>query len=213
MTFVVDTSGSMLGDKLRQAKDGLVRALGSMARNNQVGLVTFDDTVNARIPVAPLVTNRFAIADAIHEMRARGETALYDAIRSGIQMTDAAAGDAGAIRAVVVLTDGRANKGSTELDDIIRIMSRDEVPISQFGGMVDEPWALDAGGTEVAKQDVVGIGLAMDTDQPVQIFYVGIGDDANMEVGRLLAGATGAEFQGVTEQDLASLLEEISGYF
>ena len=213
VTFVVDTSGSMLGDKLRQAKDGLVRALGSMARNNQVGLVTFDDTVNARIQVAPLVTNRFAIADAIHEMRARGETALYDAIRSGIQMTDAAAGDVGAIRAVVVLTDGRANKGSTELDDIIRIMSRDEVPIRRFGGMVDEPSALDAGGTEVAKQDVVGIGLAMDTDQPVQVFYVGIGDDADMEVGRLLAGATGAEFQGVTEQDLASLLEEISGYF
>lgn len=33
-----------------------------------------------------------------------------------------------------------------------------------------------------------------------------------MEVGRLLAEATGAEFQGVTGQDLASLIEEISGY-
>ncbi len=121
--------------------------------------------------------------------------------------------DAGAIRAVVVLTDGRANKGSTELDDIIQIMSRDEVPIRQFGGMVDEPWALDARGAKVAKQDVIGIGQAMETDQPIQIFYIGIGDDADMEIGRLLAGATGAEFQGVTEQDLASLLEEISGYF
>ena len=213
VTFVVDTSGSMLGGKLRQAKDGLVRALGSMARNNQVGLITFDDTVNASIPVAPLVTNRFAIADAIHEMRARGETALYNAIRSGIQMTDAAEGDAGAIRAVVVLTDGQANKGSTELDDIIEIMSRGEVPIRQFGGMVDELWALDAGGTKVAKQDIIGTGQAMETDYPIQIFYIGIGEDADMEVGRLLAGATGAEFQGVTEQDLASLLEEFSKYF
>ncbi len=128
-------------------------------------------------------------------------------------MTDAAEGDAGAIRAVVVLTDGQANKGSTDLDDIIQLMSRGEVPIPQFGGMVDEPWALDARGTKVAKQDVIGIGSAIETAEPIQIFYIGIGDDADMEVGRLLAGATGAEFQGVTEQDLASLLEEISGYF
>ena len=69
VTFVVDTSGSMLGDKLRQAKDGLVRALDNMARNNQVGLVTFDDEVSTRIPVAQ---DRFAIADAIYDVRAGG---------------------------------------------------------------------------------------------------------------------------------------------
>ena len=34
-----------------------------------------------------------------------------------------------------------------------------------------------------------------------------------MEVGRILAEATGAEFQGVTEEDLAEFLEEFSKYF
>ena len=37
--------------------------------------------------------------------------------------------------------------------------------------------------------------------------------DADMEVGRMLAQATGAEFQGVTDKDLAQLLEEFSKYF
>jgi len=41
----------------------------------------------------------------------------------------------------------------------------------------------------------------------------GIGKDADMEVGRILAQATDAEFQGVTDKDLARLLEEFSKYF
>ena len=45
VTFVVDTSGSMMGGKLRQAKDGLNRAFDSMAKSNQVGFLSFDDTI------------------------------------------------------------------------------------------------------------------------------------------------------------------------
>ena len=160
----------MLGSRLRKAKDGLVRALGSMPRNNQVGLITFDDAVNAGIPVAPLLTNRFAIADAIHEMRARGETALCDAIKAGFEMTDAAEGEG------------------------------DSSP-------------MDVAGWEVKKEGVIGDKLAIVTQHPIQIFFIGIGHDADLDVGRMLAAATGAEFQGVTEQDLASLLEEFSKYF
>ena len=39
------------------------------------------------------------------------------------------------------------------------------------------------------------------------------GDDADLEVGRILSQATGAEFLGVTEDDLAQVLEEFSKYF
>ena len=49
--------------------------------------------------------------------------------------------------------------------------------------------------------------------ETVRDIVVGIGDDADLQVGRLLAEATGAEFQGVTEEDLANVLEEFSKYF
>ena len=42
---------------------------------------------------------------------------------------------------------------------------------------------------------------------------LGTGDDADMVVGRLHAEATGAEFRGVAEDDLADVLESISKYF
>jgi hypothetical protein len=47
----------------------------------------------------------------------------------------------------------------------------------------------------------------------VQIFFIGIGAGADMHVGRLLSEATGAEFQGAAEDDLAEVLEEFSKYF
>ena len=213
VTFVVDTSGSMMGTKLNQARDGLIRSLDSMARNNQVGLVTLNDTVNTRIPVAPLAENRLKVADAIHGARAQGEGALYEAIKAGVEMTDAVAGEADAIRAVVVLTDGQANRYQTELDDLIQMMSRDEVAIAQFGGCQGDPLAVDKYGRGVEKKDLIGTGLAIKTRDPIQIFFIGIGEDVDIEVGRMLAEATGAEFQGTTEEDLANVLEEFSKYF
>ena len=212
VTFVVDTSGSMMGGKIDQARNGLTRALDAMARNNQVGLLTFDDAVNSTIAVGPLRNNRFDMADAVHDIRARGETALYDAINAGIDMTASAAGEENAIRAVVVLTDGRANRGQTRLDDLVKMMSKnDETRIPEFGGFQNDTTAVDDRGRRVNKADVVGIGLT--SGSPVQIFFLGIGDDADMEVGRILAEATGAEFQGVSEEDLANVLEEFSKYF
>ena len=58
-----------------------------------------------------------------------------------------------------------------------------------------------------------GTGLAVTTRHPVQIFFIGIGDEVDLEVGRVLAEATGADFQGVGEEDLARALEAFNGYF
>ena len=213
VTFVMDTSGSVLGNKLKQAKDGLILALDNMAPNNRVGFLSFGDAINTVVPVGHLSVTGPIIVDKIRATQARGETALYDAVRKGVQMTDPAEGPDGAIRAVVVLTDGQANKGATELDDIIEIMSSAEKPIRQFSGFVGEKMGIDSDGNLVQKGQMIGIGLKGETSHPVQIFFIGIGEDADLDVGRMLAGATFAEFQGVTEEDLANLLAEFSGYF
>ena len=219
VTFVVDTSGSMKGDKIQQARDGMVRALDSMAQNNQVGFVSFDDVVNNRVPPKPLIDengttfHKLALAETAVALDAGGETALYDAVKAGIEMSDSAIGPHDAIRGVVVLTDGRANKGQARLHDIVRMISVSENPIASCTGLVDDEWCLDVHQRAVAKKDVIGRGLALSTEHSVQIFFIGIGDDADLHVGRLLAEATGAEFQGAAEDDLAEVLEEFSKYF
>lgn len=46
----------------------------------------------------------------------------------------------------------------------------------------------------------------------LQVFFLGFGT-ADAHIGRILAQATGAEYQGSNEEDLASVIEELSGYF
>ena len=214
VTFVADTSGSMDGEKLNQAKDGLKRALDSMAENNEVGLVTFSDSIHDTVSVAPLTQNKFRLTNTINKMSAKGGTALYDAIKAGVEMTDSAAGGDNAIRAVVVLTDGQANQGQTHLDNLVKMTARSEVGIREFSGLQDT--GTDVQGRAVPKKDIIGSEPALPTKHQIQIFFIGIGtgtDAADMDVGRILAQATGAEFQAVAEKDLANILELFSKYF
>jgi Ca-activated chloride channel family protein len=212
-TFVVDVSASMSGTKLDQAKDGMVKALDAMAQNNQVGFLSFSDTVINRVAVGSLASVRYPIANAVQDMKVQSNTALYDAIKEAITMTDNAPGEKDAIRGVVVLTDGLANRGDTRLDQLIQMISIREVPIKQYRGFEGDTAGWDANGNQVAKQDIIGYKLAMNTKYPIQIFFIGIGDDSDLEVGRMLSQATGAEFQGVAEKGLAQLLAEFSKYF
>ena len=112
-----------------------------------------------------------------------------------------------------ILTDGLANHGRTRLDDLVKMMSRDEVAIREFSDFQNNGAARDDQGRGVARADAVGAGLALATRHPAQVFFIGIGNDADMEIGRVLAEATGAEFQGVTEADLANVLAEFGKYF
>jgi len=213
VTFVVDASASMSGNKIEQAKKGMISCLDGMARNDYVGFVSASGDAEDVVTVGPIAPNKFAISDAVERTTVGSSTALYDAIKTGIEMSDGAAVEGDAIRTVVVLSDGRTNRGETQLDDLVKMVSRDEVPIAQFGGLEGEVTGLDALGHEVAKEDIVGRGMAMSTNHSVQVFFIGIGEDADMQIGRILAEATGAEFQGVTEKDLASVLEQFSKYF
>lgn len=83
-----------------------------------------------------------------------------------------------------MLTDGQSNYGSIRLEYLINI--------DRSGGIK------------------TGVDMALETEHDIQIFFIGIGDGADLDIGRFLAEATGAEFQGIAEDDLANLLEELA---
>ncbi len=223
IAFIIDISTSMVGTKLDQAKQGLIGAL-NMTAENLVGMISFSDQIVDVASVAPLAQNLQLLSKKVGRMSANGNTALYDAIKAGIEMTDSAAGGEADIRAVVVLTDGQANTGETRLDDIIKMTDREGGAITQYSGFKND--AEDSEGRHVNKENIRGVGLKMPIMHSVQIFFIGIGEDADMEIGRILAEATGAEsekgveLQGtmirrvrrVREVDIARVLEEFK-YF
>jgi hypothetical protein len=186
--------------------------LDNVDRANRIGLVTFSSGVKERVPIAPVSENRFTIVEAAKRMRAEGNTELYTALQDAIRMTDEAPADADAARGVVVLTDGWAT-GGVPLDGIVRLMTRDETPLPQCGGFAQNPTCLGPTGALVPRKDVLGTAMAIQTKHPIHIFYVGIGKDADLEIGRILAEATHSAYRATTAENLASVLEAFGKYF
>jgi Ca-activated chloride channel family protein len=210
--LVVDVSGSMKGQRLEQAKEGSVRLLSAMNARNSIGLLAFSDGTKARVPVGPLGETQFEIERQVRALQAVGGTGLYDAIAEAIKMVDDAPGDPEAIRGVVVLTDGEANFGKTNLSDLVKLTSRGEAAVPTFRGWADDKTATDASGAQVAAKDLIGVALASPTRHPIHVFFVGVGE-ADVQVGRLLAEATGSSYQTSTEAGLAAALERLGRYF
>jgi Ca-activated chloride channel family protein len=215
VTFVVDTSGSMEGEPLAKVKDGLVRLVDAMSTTasqgtaNEIGLITFSSEVDAEIAPSSVREARFTIGDAIASMEASGNTALFDAIDAAVTLTDQAAGDPRATRAVVVLSDGAATTGGC-LDELIAMTTIDEDDVTAFCAQEGDVPQTAAG--PVAVEEVRGVSLQGEHEHDIQVFFLGFGE-ADLQVGRLLAEATGAEYQGSPDDALAAVIEELSGYF
>lgn len=129
--LVVDTSGSMEGDKMTMVKAGIETFLMRILPEDRVGLVTFDSTARLVVPMAPLSDNRIALQTAVQEMRAAGRTALFDALALGKQVLDELPplGD-DRIQAIVLLSDGADNSSQKSLAEIRNLF--DESGISIF---------------------------------------------------------------------------------
>ena len=202
VVLVVDLSGSMAGAKLAQAKEGAKRFLDAVAPHNLVGLVTFSDQVKDVVPIGPVKTHQFRIADIIDRARADGGTALYDAVKVAIEMVDRMVLQEDAIRGVVLLTDGMRNAGQVRLSDLVTLMTRNEISVSQFSGDEKE-----------TKTHLLGTRLAVATKYPIHIFSVALGQDADLEVLRIFSEATNSTFNKASEKDLAQILERFGKYF
>ncbi|MGB9739244.1 extracellular solute-binding protein [Chloroflexus sp.] len=131
IVLIVDTSGSMEGDKLTMVKAGIETFLMRILPEDRLGLITFDSTARLVVPMAPLSDNRIALQDAVQAMRASGRTALFDALILGKQVLDQLpTADDDRIRAIVLLSDGADNASQKSLDDIRTLF--DESGISIF---------------------------------------------------------------------------------
>ncbi len=133
--LVVDTSGSMEGDKLTAAQAALREFLSQIKGDQeQVGLVEFSTYVNNIDPLEPLVDSRAHLERSIDSLEASGDTALLDAIMVAYDRLQQDA-DPERINAIVAMTDGRENASSTtllRLRETIRRGNDSGVPVVVF---------------------------------------------------------------------------------
>ncbi|MET7276862.1 VWA domain-containing protein [Kribbella sp. NPDC005582] len=101
--LVLDSSGSMAGSGIAAARQAALSYLNSLPGDVLAGLLTFSD--RPRLVVKP-TTSRNSVRNALAQVRAGGDTALYDAVRAAADALGSTQLGAGAQRRLVVLSDG-----------------------------------------------------------------------------------------------------------
>jgi len=104
VVFVLDTSGSMAGASIRQARDALELALARLAPGDRFNVIEFNSTAQLLFadaqPVNPRNVRR--AIDWVQSLQARGGTEMAAALRLALDGSD----DGARVRQVVFLTDG-----------------------------------------------------------------------------------------------------------
>src|ERR1044072_5799319 len=117
LSIVIDRSGSMGGEKMMRAREAAMFCVDQMLPSDRLSVVTFDDRIDVLFPSEP-VTNKQSMKDLIARVTARGSTALHEAwVRGGLTVSEHMI-DQG-INRVVLITDGLANIGITNTDEIV----------------------------------------------------------------------------------------------
>lgn len=199
VVLVLDTSGSMQGDKIVQAKRGALGFLDTISPANHVGLLTFSSRVDRQLPIQPITRNRFVLASNIENTSASGGTALYDAIKAAVTMADTYDPSLEAIRGVIVLSDGANTEGVTKLSDLFELRTGNEQRLTNYN---NKP-----------TPDIHASALGFTTTHPVHVFSIGYGKDADLEVLRIFSEGTNSTFSAATEQNITEILELFGKYF
>lgn len=132
--LVVDTSGSMDGEKIDRMKDALFAFLdGIRGSRDRVGLIEFYDRPSLVVQIDNVTPAfRESLRRAFGELRAGGETALLDAVRAAFEQLQEV-GDREHINAVVVMTDGAENASYTSLRELTTLLATESrVPVVVF---------------------------------------------------------------------------------
>jgi Ca-activated chloride channel family protein len=119
MVLVLDTSGSMRGVKMEQARNALKYCLDHLGPTDRFALINFSTTVN-RYRGKLLGSTPEQIGEAkkwVENLKANGGTAIDGAMAAALAYRDE---DAGRSFNVVFFTDGQPTIGETDIDKILK---------------------------------------------------------------------------------------------
>ena len=124
LCVVLDRSGSMSEeDKMTFAKSALYALVDDLRSDDLFSLVIYDDEVDVLRPSMRVGHDRERIRSLIDEIRPRGWTNLGGGMQEGFRQAERTAGEE-YVNRVILLSDGLANQGITDQEQLERIARR-----------------------------------------------------------------------------------------
>lgn len=134
LALVLDRSGSMNGLPLEEAKRCVRNIVDSLAPGDRAAIFSFDDQVECVAPLTP-AADKLALVTALAGVESGGTTNLHGGWRAGADEL-AAKLSAQDVHRVILLSDGFANAGETDLEQIAlqcKTLAMNGVTTSTYG--------------------------------------------------------------------------------
>jgi VWFA-related protein len=138
--LVLDHSGSMSAkasdtdkvSKIQALHEAASRFVSGLRPGARTALMPFSDRPEAP---ADFTDNKAELKNGIEALKARGETALFDATYDALMVlkTDAENSRVVGKRAIVAMTDGKDNMSRRRVDDVIRLAQETKTPLYMLG--------------------------------------------------------------------------------
>jgi Ca-activated chloride channel family protein len=123
---LIDISGS-LQDKLRQGLQTVRGIASTLSTDDEMFVITFNSRVDVK---QSFTSNRQDIQNSLRDVRAHGETAVYDAIAAGLREMQTARHRK---RILLMVTDGFDTKSRTTADQAQDLLKRSGVLLYAIG--------------------------------------------------------------------------------
>ena len=126
--LVVDTSGSMKGEKIEQAKASLHTFLRSLRREDRFQIITFASAVQKFFdqPLKATRENIDAAIARVETLEAMGGTNIGDALREALEAAVPQSGGAALVTQIVFITDGQPTVGLTKPNQILELTKQSD---------------------------------------------------------------------------------------
>jgi Ca-activated chloride channel family protein len=135
ISIVIDKSGSMAGDKIRNVRKAAKEMIDQMTSDDYVSIVIYDSEVDV-LHESQRLTNKEIVKNKIDKIVDRSGTNLCGGMQRGYKEV-ARTYKSGFINRVLLLSDGLANEGITnskEIESITRKhLQNEQISISTFG--------------------------------------------------------------------------------
>ncbi|WP_240808200.1 vWA domain-containing protein [Polyangium spumosum] len=171
--LVLDVSGSMQGESIKQAREAASALVDKLAPSDDFSLVTFSSDAEVKIPDGPVGARREAIKRVIAEIKEGGGTNISSGLELGYAQAETKSIPNDAVKVVLLLSDGRANAGIKSVGGVSKLALdafQKGIQTSTFGLGADYDGALmsaiaeDGAGGYYYLRDAAQIAPALGTE-------------------------------------------------
>ena len=120
ISLAIDSSGSMDGEKIEQAKAAALGLVKQLRPTDQISIISFSDDVKVQLPTSRAGNSREAEA-AVRAISVRGLTAMYEGLEAASKQARAASKVPGSVSRVLLLTDGNPIVGRTAEKEFVSL--------------------------------------------------------------------------------------------